>query len=419
MHSTGKNQYARIAAFVLGVDLKPKESILMNSRRLLRLSLLLMLAMSAAACGGPTEPTPYPDEAAAVPTAEPSPVPTELPLPTSNLKPTNSPEPTSSPGPEREPTQEKMELDTVLAPVSYLSSYRSSMTIQVEGIDNDQEIRGTIEYLVEYKRDPLAQHIAISSQGFENGAESIRTELYRVGDTSYMQFGEEWLAMSAAGEDPLDDAGIVAPDDMLDDTCGWKQQMGTEYNSMPVYHWTLEAGDLAECMTADQSAQMGEITDASGNLYVAVDGNYIVHMDLIFQGQELAVGVGSAEDRVEEGRVEFTFEMTDVNQPFAIQVPEEALATSAMPEDIPIPDDAEEVNNMFGMVTFLSPRTPQQVVERFRAEMPELGWREVSVDEFGGTFVLEYSKVERTASLMISIDQDSNRTSVLITVEGD
>ena len=129
--------------------------------------------------------------------------------------------------------------------------------------------------------------------------------------------------------------------------------------------------------------------------------------------------MGSAEDRVEEGRVEFTFEMTDVNQPFAIQVPEEALATDAMPEDIPIPDDAEEVNNMFGMVTFLSPHTPQQVVERFRAQMTELGWMEVSVDEFGGAFMLEYSKLERTASLMISIDQDSNRTSVLITVEGD
>jgi hypothetical protein len=392
---------------------------MMNSRWLLWLSLLLMVALGAAACGGPSAATPD-REAASAPTVEPSPVSTDAFAPTSSPKPTNSPEPTSSPEPEREPTQEKMELDTAsLAPASNLSSYRSSMTIQVEGIDNNKEVRGTVEFLVEYTRDPLAQHIAISSQGFEDDAEAIRTELYRVGDTSYMQFGEEWLAMSAAGEDPLDGAGILAPNDMLEDTCGWKQQTGTEYNGMQVHHWTLETGDLAECMTADRFAQMGEITDASGNLYVAADGNYIAHMDLVFEGRELAMGVGSAEDRVEEGRVEFTFEMTDVNQPFAIQIPEEAQATSAMPEDVPIPDDAEDVNNMFGMVTFLSPSTPQQVVEQFRAEMPEHGWTEVSVDEFGGTFVLEYSKEQSTASLMISVDQDTNKTSVFITVEGD
>jgi hypothetical protein len=293
------------------------------------------------------------------------------------------------------------------------------MTIYAEGIDNDQEIQGTIEFLVEYTRDPLAQHIAISSKGFEDSEEAVGTEIYVLKDTTYMKFGEEWFSMPADGNGSLDDAGLLAPDDMLGNTCGWKQQGDTEHNGIAVHHWTLNQADLAECMTAEQQAQMGEISDASGNLYVAVEGNYISHLDLVFEGHGLAMGVGSAEDRVEEGRVEFTFEMTDIDQPFTIQVPEEALASNAMPEDIPIPDDAEQLNNMFGMITFLSASTPQQVADHYKAEMSEYGWTQVSADEFGGTFMLEYAKGTRSASLIISTDQDTNKTSVLITVEGE
>jgi hypothetical protein len=142
-------------------------------------------------------------------------------------------------------------------------------------------------------------------------------------------------------------------------------------------------------------------------------------MDLTFEGQDLALGVGSAEDRVEEGLVKFTFEMTDVNQPFTIQVPDEALTSNAMPEDIPVPEDAEQLSNLFGMITFLSASTPRQVADLYETRMSDYGWTQTSVAEYGGTLVLEYAKGGRTASLMIGTDQETNQTSVLITIEGE
>jgi hypothetical protein len=259
----------------------------------------------------------------------------------------------------------------------------------------------------------------ISSQGFEGTEEALRTEMYVLQESTFMQIGDEWFSTPADGDTSLDDAGLVTSADMLDGTCGWIWQGTVEHNGLTAHHWTLAHEDLAACITAEKLAEMGGITDASGDLYVTADGNHIVHLDLVFKGQELALGVGSAEDRVEEGLVRFTFEMTDMNQPFTIQVPEAALASGAMPEDIPVPEDAEQLSNLFGMITFLSASAPREVADLYEARMPSLGWTQVSSDEFGGMLVLEYTKGGRTASLMIGTDQDTGLTSVLITEEGE
>lgn len=383
-----------------------------NPRLIFFTVLLVSLVVALATCGGKATPTPQLTEGGETSASAPE--------PTRTTESTDSPPPTDSSETATVPIDESPELDPgELIVASELNSYRSAMTIQAEGIDNGEEIQGTIEFLIEYTRDPLAQHIVISSTGFDASQETPSTDMYQVEDTTYMKFGEEWFSMPAAGEDPLNDAGIITPDDMLGDTCGWKQQSDTSYNDIEVHHWRLQMADLEACVTAEQLAEMGEIADASGNLYVAVDGGYLAHMDLVFEGQDLALGVGSAEDRVEEGRIAFTFEMTDVNEPFTIQVPEEALATNDMPEDIPIPDGSENVTNIFGMIAFLSASSPQEATDFYRAEMPGYGWTQTSDDEFGGTYMLEYSKGNRTASLMISTDPDSSKTSVLIAIEGE
>lgn len=377
-----------------------------NLRWLLGLSVLL-LTLGLAACGGTDEPASVPGPSDTSSPPEASPVPTET-------------QSTASPEPEVSSGGEAGELDIAgLSRATDLGSYRSTSTLYAEGIDNGQPIQGSIEFLTEYTHEPLAQHIVISSQGFEGSEEALRTDMYVLQENTFMQVGDEWFSSPADGDPSVNDAGLMTSADMLDGTCGWIRQGTVEHDGLTVDHWTLTHEDLVACITAEKLAEMGGITDASGDLYVTVDGNHIVHLDLVFKGQDLALGVGSAEDRVEEGLVRFTFEMTDINQPFTIQVPEAALASGAMPEDIPVPEDAEQLSNLFGMITFLSAATPRQVANHFETGMPGYGWTQVSADEFGGTIALEYAKGGRTASLMIGTDQETGLTSVLITVEGE
>jgi hypothetical protein len=240
--------------------------------------------------------------------------------------------------------------------------------------------------------------------------------MYQIEDTMYMNLGDEWLSMPAT-EEILANTGIMDPDDFLEDTCGWESQGRSEYDGVEAYHWTLNQEDLEACLTAEELTELGDIDEASGEVYVAVEGNYMLYMEMTMAGQNLDVGLGTEEAAVEDGRLEIVFEMEDVNQPITIEVPEAATASGGLPEDIPTPEDAQDVTNMFGMINFNSPSTPQEVAEFYQAEMPGNGWTEASFEEMSGMYVLEYTKDGRTASFMINTDDESGMTSVLITVE--
>ena len=123
---------------------------------------------------------------------------------------------------------------------------------------------------------------------------------------------------------------------------------------------------------------------------------------------------------LQNGSMEVIVDLMDINEPFEIVVPEEALAAGQPPEDIPVPDNAEELQviDFMGMITFLSPDSPQEVADYYKTEMPSNGWNEISADEMAGMSSLEYSKGDRTASFLISTDQETGKTSVLITIEG-
>jgi len=381
-----------------------------NTKWILVLILLASLTLGLVACGGePDTAEPAATEAAQEPATDTPVPPTETPVPTDTVEPTAEPE--------TQPEAAAEELDLAeLESASDLSSYRANMTISVSGTDSGEAIDESLTFLIEYTSEPPAQHIVMSGMGMTvtEGLDNI--EMYQVEGTSYLNLGDQWLSVPAT-EDTLDSASFIQPEDVLEDTCGWTKQSDTEYNGVMAHHWTASKEDMEACMTTAELAEIGEITAASGELYVAVEGNYVVHMSMIFEGQNLEAGMGLSDETLEQGRMEITFDMTDVNQPFVIEVPEEAVASSGVPEDLPIPDNAEEVANAFGMITFSTPSTPAEVAEFYQTQMPQNGWTEASVDDLGGMYMLEYNKDGRTAGLMISADEDTGMTSVLITIE--
>jgi hypothetical protein len=393
-----------------------KGGFMKNWKWMLVLGLLVSLVLSLAACGGDSGDRAPAEEATTVAQAEATATevpPTDTPVPTDTPAPTDTPVPTDTP----EPVQEQ-ELDlSNLATPTDLSSYRSNMRLVVSGTENGEQTEGVLEFLIEYTSEPLAQRIVISGEGFGGAEGDIGSiELYRVEDVGYMKLGEEWISMPIT-DDPLDDIGLISPDDMLADTCGWQAQGTTDYKGVNVKHYALDQADLESCMTAEQMAEIGEITEASGDLYIHAEENYIVAMHLIMEGDNFQLSMGAGQEVVEQGRVELDYEMLDVNAPITIDVPEEALAGGALPEDIPLPEDAQEVNNMFGMISYNSDTSPEELAEFYQAQMPENGWTEVSMEELSGMYMMEYSKDGRTASLIINTDDDTGKTSVLITID--
>ncbi len=386
----------------------------------LLLVLVACLALSLAACGGGAEEAAPPEiERTTVSEAEPTEAqaaePTEAPEPT--VAPTDTPEPEPEETDAAEPEPTEMEgLDTSgLSAATDLSSYRSTMRLTVQANQDGQEIEEFVEVTIEYTSDPPAQHITLSGEGLEDPEATESLDMYVIEGTLYMQVEGQWVSLPAT-DDVVDAEGFITPNDLLEDLCGWKKTGSAEINGVKAQHWSFGKQDMEDCMPPEELFGIGELTDASGDLYVAEEDNYVVQMDIFYEGENLDMELGESDSEANVQRVEIHYEVTDVNEPFTIQVPEEALASSATPEDIPLPEDAEDVNYMFGMITFTSASTLEDVADFYKAEMPENGWSEVSAEEMPGMYLLEYTKQGRTASFIISPDE-SDKTSVLITVQ--
>jgi hypothetical protein len=368
-----------------------------------------LLLSALAACGGNPEST-TPTQAA--PTQAVQAVPTQAIA----EEPTQAPEPTAAPADTpASGSTDGTGLDTsALASSSNLSSYRSKMSFTTTGTKDGQDVQESMEFVTEYTSNPVVEHIILSGTNVDSTVpEGIET--YNTPDTTYMKMGDQWLSVPAT-EDNQIGASLVTPEDMLQTTCGWKKQADTEINGIPAQHYVTTKDDVASCAGLGLLVAASDLTDAGGDLYIAKDGNYIVQMDFFYEGANLDLNLGTGDESVQQGRLDIHIEMSDVNQPFTIQIPEEAVNAGAMPEDIPTPADATEVSNMMGMISFKSASTPAQVADYYRTEMPNNGWTQGSDNDMGDTIMLEYTKDNRTASVMITTDDSTNTTSVIISV---
>jgi len=391
---------------------------------LLIFAILAAMVLPLAACGGEKEAGTSPTQAAQAPTNTVPPAPTNTPLP----KPTDTPPPppptdtppppppTDTPPPEA--AEEPLDVSG-LEKATDLNSFRSRFEISWQGTYTDgTPANGSMVVAVEFVREPKAEHLTISGDfaGMkELGVEPAGAlEMYVVGDTMYTNLFGSWMQMPAQeGGLGAEEMAFTTTDKMLEGLEKPKYEGKETYNGIQTKHYSFDERSFKP----ENLSEGMKIDKATGNLYIAVEGNYLVHMDLTLSGSGLELPMGQEGQVVQNGSMTIKTDLSDINQPITIQVPEEALQTSGAPQDIPVPADAEGLSNAFGMITFTSASTPQQIADFYKAEMPKNGWTESNAEEFSGMYTLEYTKEGRTASFIISTDSTTGKTSVLITVK--
>jgi hypothetical protein len=383
---------------------------------------LASLALVLVACGAEPTPTPTTESVSAPAQTDATPTPTpEAAPPAQADAPTDTPPPAapSDTPPPGEPATSvpSGDLDaSSLTSASSLSSYRSYMNILVTEIVDGKTFTETVDFRTEFTSEPPAQHVSVTGTGIDEAEGMDSVEWYQVEDTIYMKVGpDEWVSMPASESGDLT-TGLVTPEVIYGDTCGWQSQGITTLNGIEVERWTTNYAWLNACLAPAQLTAVGGLTDAGGEMFVALDGSYVVQMDYFYVGTNLDLDIVATDDPVEEGRLDFYYELTDANQPFTIDLPPGAQAAASGPEDIPIPDNAQDIAYMGNLITFTSPDPLEEVVEYYRTQMPGYGWSEVSANEMGAMFMLEFAKEGKTASIMFQTD-DSGGTAAFITTE--
>jgi len=301
-----------------------------------------------------------------------------------------------------------------------LSSYRVNFIMAFDGESGGQPSKGRIEMTLEETQEPPARHLVMTMEGdtVEEVGGTNAMDIYMMGDTLYMKneaMGDSWISFSG-GEAESFEQGFFAPDEQLEmpDTANCS---GTEtVNGVEAKHCRFTEKDITDDTVAMESLQ--------GDVWVAVDGNYIVKYTMT------ATGYGSGTDEEGQfgyGNVSFEYNLSDANGDFTITLPPEAEnaggvdlgglggGSDAAPGDIPVLDDAEELMSMSGLVTYYTAAAVSDVVDYYRQQLPPLGWAENTDQGYSdeSTALLSFEKDGQ--SMMVTVSIEDGRTNVIVT----
>ncbi len=333
--------------------------------------------------------------------------------------------------PQEETQQAASEEFTAVSGLDNLSAYRVNFVMAFDGQSGGEEMVGRIEMTLEETKTPPARHLQMTMEGSTveelGGANAM--DVYMMDDTVYMMnsaMGENWISFSGGEADSFEQ-GFFAPDEQLEmpetATCS-----GTEtVNGVEAKHCTFTEEDIADADVSIESLQ--------GDVWVAVDGNYIVKYTMTASGYESAEP--DQEDLFGFGDVSFEYNLTDVNGDFTITLPPAAENASGMgfgeesgdtgdsgagtgggagTGDIPVLDDAEELLTMGSdFVSYYTATPVADVAAYYRQELPALGWTENADQSYSddSTALLNFEKDGRT--LMVTVTVEEDRTNVIVT----
>ncbi len=317
---------------------------------------------------------------------------------------------------EGETEEVPLDLDMSMSGLEDLNSYRSDMYVEWEGTEGDEPVTGYISVESAFVREPPAYEMHLEGQGFEGDTDQGlgRVSFIQVGNNSWFYEGETdtWMQVPS-GDFGFDEGFFFAPQDFLsefDTSTGKRSLVPQDVNGVQCYKYTFTEKDL-QVVDPDE----GEIVRAQGEAYVAVDGDYMVKLDMEVEMTSKADDEFAA---FEKGTIWMEFDIYDINQPIVIEPPAEATEQTQKRQDIPMLADAEIQFSSPDFITYKTASSVKDATEFYETEMVKQDW-ESSGDSFvmEDTAMLSFEKQGATASIMISAGEEG--TDVIITVESE
>jgi hypothetical protein len=294
-----------------------------------------------------------------------------------------------------------------------ITSYKGEFIISFDGFTAGEATQGSLNMLMEMTTDPMAQHFILSLEGLDLGEEVegfdlTDMEFYMVEDTMYanMGMGLGWLKFPGMTVDDFQDS-VLLPEEFIDlPPTANRKLLPETVNGVRCWHYVIDDPSIF-----DETAQF-ETFEADA--WVAVDGGYLVKLEMS------ATGTFSAEFNegisLEEGSMDIVFNLLSINEPFTIELPEEALAAEDFGfgtdllgdqewtrEDVPLPADAQIDLVMDGTVFFFTDLTVQETADFMTEQLSANGWTPVG-EPFSSpdSFIGDFSKEAETLTLMIN-----------------
>ena len=324
--------------------------------------------------------------------------------PTSAPTPVSIP-PTITPAGQPQPaTEAPVSSDPVFGPGTFnlpapavgladLTSYRATLTITFEGTRAGQPEQWARTYLMLANREAGASQLTVDTAGDE-AARIFESE---INGSLYERKGSAAVCTVSVAEEGQSLADLWEPALFLLPVVGADEAGSDSLNGAAVNHYTFD----------ERALGAANIATATGEVWVDSTAGYVVKYTLTSKGG----GDYFGDER--EGAATWLYELTEVNQPQALELPADCPIGLL---DVPLLPDAADSLNTPGMLTYTTARPMTEAAAYYQEQLPALGWQLLEAPSItDGGIVLDFTQANQQLSVIITPGETG--TTVLITAQ--
>ena len=282
-------------------------------------------------------------------------------------------------------------LQTTTTGLAALPSYTATLTLSFEGTRGGQPSTWSKTYAMLAMTTPAARQLTIQRSG--DGADPTDVFMAELNGASYEKTAQDSCTADVIASDAtlaqrLEPAGLLAG------VVGADAAGNEVINAVPSDHYTFDEHALG---------QAGRAT-ATGEMWVASDGGYIVKYLLSTKGDAKYFGEGV------EGTLSSDYELTGVGQQVTITLPDDCPPGMLNVPQLP---DASSVTNVPGFLRYQTATSLADIAAFYQAQIPTLGWAPGNDPTFTDTSMIE-DFTQGTVTVTVTATTDAGVTTVTI-----
>lgn len=279
------------------------------------------------------------------------------------------------------------------AGLSDLSSYKATLTLSFDGTRDGQSEKWSETYLMVMQKDPAARKLTIEKSGDFTDLDPVF--MAEANETAYKRIGENSCSATQI-ETGNSLTERMEPAGFLNYVIGGDEAGSETVNDILANHYTFDQHALGQ----------QDLTESTGEMWVASDGGYIVKYLLTTKAKADYFGDGI------EGTLSFDYELTDVNGPVEIKLPEDCPPGLV---DAPQLPDASNVVSRLGVLTYETSSSVQDAGVFYQKEIPNLGWTVVGEPSITDTSaLLGFTKDDQMMSVMITAENGITTVQIVL-----
>lgn len=275
-----------------------------------------------------------------------------------------------------------------------LPSYKAALTLSFDGTRDGQPSQWSKTYVMLATNEPMERQLTLEKTGDMSDLDLV--SMIEMNGAAYERRGEN--ACTAMVIDPENSlAGAWEPAGFLNGVIGAEEAGRETVNDVASDKYTFD----------ERAFGQSDIAKSKGEIWIASDGGYIVRYLVTTVGNADYFGEGL------EGTLTWAYELTDVNQPVTITLPDDCPAGMV---DAPLLPDATNVLNMPSILTYETGSSVADAAAFYQEQISGLGWTlggEPAITET--TALMEFTQGDQ--NLTVIITTDAGLTTVTIRLE--